>query len=171
MPEEGAVERWIFTAVREGWPLITAAVFIGLLALKEKLRPWFLSRDDASRLYLTREQLNEEYVRRSEGNATIRRIEAGLQGTEKRNEVQEISMGALEADLVAVRDRLLKLEEHDRHQLQRVNERIIAPLETVVERMEQLGRQNERTTALIEGIVARLERLEKRMDRAERNGR
>jgi hypothetical protein len=115
-----------------------------LLALVERLRATFASTKDL------------------DGHAE--RIDRAMQGTTKRIDVQEASMGDFDVRLDEQHDRISRLEGQTAADARLIREIVVKPLERLVSRLEALTSVQERQGAALDGLTRTVERLERRLD-------
>jgi phosphoserine phosphatase len=138
-------------ALRDWWAVLVMAAGLGLYALIERLR----------RIFVTTAEMNGVGVR----------VDEAIAGVRKR--VDLLEMGACEAEGRAEsdRDRIVRIEERDRHTVELWARTVVEPLQQVARQMEALtatqtkqGQQLATTTATLSAVVASIDRLERRMD-------
>lgn len=139
--------------IREWAPLLVVIVNISILALVEKMRRTFLTKEEGTK----------------DLNGATQRIDLRLSGHDKQIEMMQLSLDEMDTRLNQKRDRITKLEERDAFQAQRMNELVVQPLQKVVDRIEKMAETQTRQSDALMSLTQAVERLEQRIDRHEQS--
>jgi hypothetical protein len=125
-------------------------------------------------LPLLRERLRATFVTTETLDGFGQRLDMDMGGVCKRVDVLEVSISDIDTRVDNHVERLIRMEESDRHITESMSRLVVEPLERVVDRMEELvkiqSRQGETlaaTVASVRAITTAVAALERRVDNAD----